>query len=155
MLLKDIAKKFHFKNMKKMKKIIVYLALFLYSGIATAQNSLTLEIAGVKKQGGKLYVSLFNSEQSLKEKKIYHSLVTNSIDETLNVELNLPEGEYFFSVYQDNNSNGELDTGIMGIPKELFGFSNYDGKSVPGNFNRHKVLVNENTKKIAVHLYKI
>jgi uncharacterized protein (DUF2141 family) len=36
----------------------------------------------------------------------------------------LPYGEYAISVYQDGNGNGKLDTGLFGIPKEPFGFSN-------------------------------
>ena len=42
---------------------------------------------------------------------------------TLNFK-DLPYGEYAISVYQDKNDNGKLDTGLFGIPKEPFGFSN-------------------------------
>jgi len=58
-------------------------------------------------------------------------------------------------MYRDGNNNGKLDTNIVGIPKELFGFSNYDGKTVPGDYKRHKVLVNDLTDRITVHLYKL
>jgi uncharacterized protein (DUF2141 family) len=36
----------------------------------------------------------------------------------------LPAGHYAVSFFLDANSNGKLDTNIMGIPKERFGFSN-------------------------------
>jgi len=36
----------------------------------------------------------------------------------------LPVGQYAISVFQDNNNNELLDTGIFGIPKEKYGFSN-------------------------------
>jgi uncharacterized protein (DUF2141 family) len=138
-----------------MKKILVCLAVLFCSGIAFAQNSLTLEIAGVKKSGGKIHISIFNNEKSFDERKTYCSMVANSISETVYVTIALPSGEYVISMYQDINGNGELDTNIMGIPKEPFGFSNYNGKSAPGNFKKHKVIVNESTKKISLHLYKI
>lgn len=138
-----------------MKEIVVSLALFLCSGIAFAQNSLTLEIAGVKKQGGKIYISFFNCEKSFDERKAYLSMVANPIAETVFAPIVLPSGEYVISMYQDNNGNGELDTNILGIPKEPFGFSNYNGKSAPGNFKKHKVIVNETTKRMSVYLYKI
>ncbi len=138
-----------------MKNSIIYLAVFLYCGVASAQNNLSLDIAGVKKNGGKLFISIFNNEESYNERKIYFSFVTNPDAETISVALTLSNGEYLFSIYQDNNSNGKLDTNLLGIPKELFGFSNYNGKSAPGNFNKHKVLVNEKTNKITVHLYKL
>lgn len=141
--------------MEIMKKIIVCLAVFLCSGMAIAQNSLTLEIASVKKHGGKIHISIFNNEKSFDERKTYYSIVANPIAETVFVPIVLPTGEYVISMYQDSNGNGELDTNIQGIPKELFGFSNYNGKSAPGNFKKHKVIVNESTKKISLHLYKI
>lgn len=138
-----------------MKKILAGLIITLSTGISFAQNSLNLEIAGVIKEGGKLYISLFNSEQSFKEKKTCYSFLANPSSETVDIKLSLPAGEYFFSIYQDSNNNGKLDTRIVGIPKELFGFSNYDGKTLPGDFKRHKVIVNDQTKKISVNLYKI
>jgi uncharacterized protein (DUF2141 family) len=138
-----------------MKKILPGLIITLSTGISFAQTSLNLEIVGVIKEGGKLYVSLFNSEQSFKEKKTYYSFIANPDSETVAVQLSLPAGEYFFSMYQDSNNNGRLDTNIVGIPKELFVFSNYDGKTVPGDFKRHKVIVNDLTDKIEVRLNKI
>lgn len=40
------------------------------------------------------------------------------------VTLKLPDGIYAVSVIHDENDNGKLDTNILGIPKEGFGFSN-------------------------------
>lgn len=36
----------------------------------------------------------------------------------------LPSGEYAVAVFQDLNNNGKLDTGLFGIPKEPYAFSN-------------------------------
>lgn len=138
-----------------MKKIIVFLAAFLCSGIVFSQNSFTLEITGVKKQGGKIYISVFNSEQSFDDRKIYYSVVKDSNTETVCMSITLPAGEYVISMYQDWNGNAKLDSNFLGIPKEPFGFSNYNGKSAPGNFDKLKVMVNDKKKKITVHLYKI
>jgi uncharacterized protein (DUF2141 family) len=33
-------------------------------------------------------------------------------------------GSYAIRVFHDQNSNGKLDTNLIGIPKERFGFSN-------------------------------
>jgi uncharacterized protein (DUF2141 family) len=138
-----------------MKKTIVCLAVFLCSGIAFAQNSLTLEISGVKKQGGKLYISFFNSEKSFDKRKTYYSMVTDATSETLRIPVCLSAGGYVISMFQDSNGNGRLDSNFLGIPKEPFGFSNYNGKSAPGSFDKLKVMVNDKTKKVTVHLYKI
>ncbi|MCU0458403.1 MAG: DUF2141 domain-containing protein [Bacteroidales bacterium] len=138
-----------------MKKLIVGIAIFLSSGIAFAQNGLTLEITGIKKDGGKLHISFFNSEKSYDGRKIYYSIIANSIAETLSMPITLPAGGYVISMYQDKNGNGELDSNFLGIPREPFGFSNYAGKSAPGSFDKLKVIVNDTTKTITVHLYKI
>jgi uncharacterized protein (DUF2141 family) len=36
----------------------------------------------------------------------------------------IPYGEYCVKVYHDRNGNGKLDTNLLGIPKEPYGFSN-------------------------------
>jgi len=37
---------------------------------------------------------------------------------------NLPAGTYAVSTFHDKNNNKDLDTGLFGIPKEKYGFSN-------------------------------
>ena len=138
-----------------MKKIIVCLAVFLFSEIGFAQNNFTLEIEGVKKQGGKLYISFFNSEESFDKRKVCYSMETKATAETLRVPVSLPTGGCVISMYQDSNGNGKLDSNFPGIPGEPFGFSNYNGKSAPGSFDKLKVMVNDKTKKVTVHLYQI
>ena len=150
-----MVKENHFKRIRKMKKLIVGIAIFLCSGIASAQNGLTLDITGVNKQGGKLHISFFNSEKSYDARKIYYSVVTNSIAETVSIPVTLPSGGYVITIYQDSNGNGELDSIFLGIPREPFGFSNYKAKSAPDSFGKLKVLVNDTTKKLTVHLFKI
>jgi uncharacterized protein (DUF2141 family) len=136
-----------------MKNIIIFLTLMMSGGISFAQTNLILEIIGAQKDGGIIHLSLFNSEKSYEEKKAYRSLVSNP--DTAIVLLTLPAGDYVISIYQDNNSNGKLDTNFIGIPKEMFGFSNYDGRGFPGNFNKHRIQVNDSTKNISVNLYKL
>lgn len=58
--------------------------------------------------------------------------------------LKVPAGEYVFSLYQDVNCNKKLDANVLGIPKEPYGFSNYDGKSIPNSFEKLKVAINKN-----------
>ncbi|NOQ27261.1 MAG: DUF2141 domain-containing protein [Bacteroidales bacterium] len=139
-----------------MKRLIIsFLGVLLFSMNASAQNELSLEVKGVCKNSGIIKVSIFNNERSYKEKDIYKSFESKTYSDIISIPLTLPDGEYLFSIFQDSNENGVLDTRMLGIPKERVGFTNYDGKSIPGNFKKHKVLVNENTKRIIVNLYKI
>lgn len=138
-----------------MKKIQLCLTMVILSTIASAQLLVKLKIEGVEKNEGKIYVSIFNSESTYKTRDAYLSFSLNADNEAIIKDLNLPTGQYVFSIYQDSNRNGKLDSNLIGIPKEKFGFTNYDGKSAPGSFNRHKVQINEKVNKVVVSLNKI
>lgn len=138
-----------------MKIQFIAILMTLCSGIISSQNVVTLEFSGVEKNGGTVYVSLFNSEKSFKEKQVYLKLEFEATAEILQQEISLPDGEYIFSAYQDHNDNGKLDANLMGIPKEKFAFSNYDAKSPPGGFSRHKVTINQPVTRVKLQFYKL
>jgi uncharacterized protein (DUF2141 family) len=138
-----------------MKKILICFAILVISSLASAQISVKLKIEGVEKNGGKIYISIFNSETTYKVRDAYLTFTLDSKNEIVIKDLTLPTGQYVFSIYQDGNDNQKLDTNLIGIPKEKFGFTNYDGKSAPGGFNRHKVQMNEKINEVVVRLYKI
>ena len=138
-----------------MKKIILGLTMLVFSTIASAQVMAKLKIEGVEKNGGKIYISIFNSETTYKVREAYLTFTLDSKNEIIIKDLTLPTGQYVFSIYQDGNGNEKLDTNLIGIPKEKYGFTNYDGKSAPGGFNRHKVQVNEKVNEVNIMLYRI
>ena len=43
----------------------------------------------------------------------------------------IPPGTYALAIVHDENMNGKLDTNLLGIPKEGYGFSN-DAKALLG-----------------------
>ncbi len=47
---------------------------------------------------------------------------------------NLPPGRYAIKLYHDVNGNGELDTNMMGLPIEAYGFSGESGTLGPPPF---------------------
>lgn len=138
-----------------MKKTLLCLTMLALSAIASAQVLAKLKIEGVEKNGGKIYISIFNSEFTYKAREAYLSFSLDADNEAVTKELNLPAGQYVFSIYQDGNDNQKLDTNMVGIPREKFGFSNYDGKNAPGSFNRHKVEINDEKNEVVVKLHKI
>ena len=66
---------------------------------------------------------------------------------------NLAEGEYAVSVIHDLNRNGKLDSNLIGIPVEPFGFSN-DAKGTfgPPAFDQAKFKLGVAHKTITVRL---
>jgi uncharacterized protein (DUF2141 family) len=100
-----------------------------------------LKIENAEKNGGKYTYLFLTVNQPTKPGSLAVVLLSVLMPTMKQVtkDLSLPAGQYVFSIYQDSNGNGKLDTNLIGIPREKFGFSNYDGKSAPGSFNRHKV----------------
>lgn len=41
---------------------------------------------------------------------------------------NIPAGVYAISTFHDENSNGQIDKNVLGMPKEKYGFSNNASK---------------------------
>ena len=138
-----------------MRTIAFYLLVLFLPVNCLAQNTVKLKIENAEKNRGKIYVSIFNSEPTYKGREPYLSFCLNADNEKVTKDLSLPAGQYVFSIYQDSNGNEKLDTSLIGIPKEKFGFTNYDGKSAPGSFNRHKVEITQNKNEVEVTLYKI
>ena len=94
--------------------------LFLSCASLLAQSDLTIEIINLKNDKGMVIVELLNQDEERvgdKSSKIVQG--TCSL-----VFKDLPNGQYAVRYFHDENSNDELDTNIIGIPKEGFGFSN-------------------------------
>lgn len=108
-----------------MKSIL--LAIFaVFPMLIFSQNTITVQFSDIKPVQGKIYVGLYNSEGTfMKTDKSFSSCITPVDGSSVTCILdNIPNGHYAISVFHDENSNGELDTGMFGIPKEGYGFSN-------------------------------
>ncbi len=90
-------------------------------------GNVTVKIGTLRNTEGHLLVSLFNSsadypdkaEAAYKTKKVKVKEVRHTI-----VFENLPYGEYALVFLHDENDSEEMDTNMMGIPKEGYGASN-------------------------------
>lgn len=140
-----------------MKKIICALfALFLCACLFCQnenEREVVLQVTNVKTSEGTILVSVHDSEQNFKTRVPVAVMSVPAKTPAVSMTLKLAPGEYAFCVFHDVNENGELDTGLFGIPKEPFGFSNYDGKSPPGKFERHKVVISKD-ETITIPLVK-
>jgi uncharacterized protein (DUF2141 family) len=86
--------------------------------------SFSLIIEGLANAKGEVRIAMFNSKDSYTKEPVY--AVVLPVDSTVvdwKVD-ELPFGEYAIAVYHDKNANGKLDTNLLGIPKERYGFSN-------------------------------
>ena len=131
------------------------LFMFMAVGYTFANNNITLEINGVVVQGGLVYVAVYSSENDYKAETPSTRFVLNPTNKRISHNLELPNGEYVVSVFQDVNSNGVLDANIFGIPREPVGITNYNGIGRPGSFQGLKVPVYNNSSGITVNIVNI
>lgn len=102
------------------------------SGVqTTAVGELRVDILGVKSTDGQLRMALFDSEKAFLHSPVRTGSV--GIEQSQgHWEVNgLPLGFYAVAVYHDRNGNGKLDSNMLGIPMEPYGFSN-DARGILG-----------------------
>ena len=132
---------------------VIILMIFFLSNPSIAQEisdedikttSFTLKIEGIKKVEGEMRIAVFNSKEAYTKEAIYAIVMPVESESCVWKVEDLPYGEYAIAVYHDRNENGKLDTNFIGIPKELYGFSNNArGKFGPAKWKNAKFMVEE------------
>jgi uncharacterized protein (DUF2141 family) len=89
-------------------------------------GSLTVRISGFENNNGECWFALDNSEDVYEsEDSVFIGKILPIKNNEVIVEIDsLSYGVYAIRVFHDENSNGELDTNILGIPTEDYGYSN-------------------------------
>jgi uncharacterized protein (DUF2141 family) len=109
------------------RRISLGLLLTTFAAAGSAAE-LRLEISGLAGQQGKVYYSVYDSEDTwLGDERVAGAAVdiaSAKEGELVIATVALPPGEYAISIFYDANSNGELDTNFIGIPKEPVALSN-------------------------------
>lgn len=107
------------------KSAIMVVCLFM--GLAVPAQDLTLRINGIKQGKGNIIIAVFNGEDGFPNETAKAVELLRAVPVNGKAELaikSLPAGRYAVSLFQDTNSDGKLNTNIMGIPKEGYGVSN-------------------------------
>ncbi len=101
-----------------MKKLLL---IIFMSNIAFAQKlTLKVSVTGFENTKGKLFFQLLDAKEKIVKQS---SQIIDSKIVMVEVK-DLLAGRYAVRVFQDENNNGKLDTGLFGIPKEPWGLSN-------------------------------
>ncbi len=88
-------------------------------------HHVTVTINNIKSEDGYIMAALFNSEDTFLGDGVVRAERVAVDDDHVSFSYdNLPEGEYAITVFHDEDSDSELDTGMFGIPSEPYGFSN-------------------------------
>lgn len=102
------------------KTFTVLVLLFICTNFVVAQFKLTIEITGLRNNNGNVLYELFDAKQ--KSLKVGNVDISNK--KCVIVFENIKPAKYGFNYIHDENKNKKLDTKLMGIPKEGFGYSN-------------------------------
>ncbi len=119
------------------------------------RSSFELVIKGIEEVKGEVRIAVFDSEEAYKRKEEpLHAVVLPVDGETLVWdEEKLPYGDYAIAVYHDKNTNGELDSNILGIPKEAYGFSNdARGRFGPASWKDAHFKISSNTYSMSIQV---
>lgn len=133
--------------LKKQLYVAVLTALVVNSvcvlGAMAEQGSLVVYVTGLKNNNGSVRVAMFNSESSYTSDKFTGEsafrkeivpIRNNSAEYTFT---NLPYGDYAIKLFHDEDNSGKFETGMFGIPKVQYGFSNNaHGKFGPAGYDK-------------------
>jgi uncharacterized protein (DUF2141 family) len=130
----------------------------LLSAFAAQAGELRLELEGKGMAGNQIRVAVYSAnaqEQFPSDEKFYRGMVGEASDDRLTVLIaDLPAGKYAVAAYVDNNKNGRQDKNFLGIPKEIYGFSN-DARGMfgPPDFAAAAFDIGENAVTKSIHLH--
>ena len=118
--------------MKILIKTLVLCLLLAPTALLSAQSNLTVEITDLESNKGAVIIDLLD----VNEKTVRDSTCQISDLKCTVVFKDLESAQYAIRYIHDEDSNDEMDTNFLGIPKEGFGFSNDAmGKFGPKDFS--------------------
>ena len=129
-------------------------ALAAMVAIPVLAADFSIEVRGVRSADGRVYVAVHGPES--KDTFPSGDDIVSGLREPARIGTlrfvvsDLPAGRYAVNAFHDENDNGELDTNLVGIPSEGYGFANDPSATFgPPDFGEAAVTVGE-TSGVAV-----
>jgi uncharacterized protein (DUF2141 family) len=133
----------------KIRNLTLLLFFGTISTMVFSQHNLSLHVGGVKSDNGNVCFAIYSNESSfLKFDKVYKSGSQKAVIGSTYIEIeDLPDGDYAVAIFHDENGNKNLDTNMLGIPKEDIAFSKGKMKMFgPPKFDECAFTLNSNLK---------
>jgi uncharacterized protein (DUF2141 family) len=108
-------------------KVVFVLFFSLIANLISSQT-IDIQITNIKNQKGRLCLAIIENQKDFQSEKFlvrYYYSKKLVINGQFNLKLSVPAGKLGVSVLDDENENGKMEYGFIGIPTKGFGFSNY------------------------------
>lgn len=142
--------------MKKMLYTLLALQFLLQTVSADQSESLSLvvKVTGAHPANGQILASLFDGQNTHMKIPVLEQIAAVNGTGTAEIEFLVGiAGSYSVVVVHDLDSDGQLDTGLFGIPKEKIGFSNNaKGRMGPAPWSKARFTLNENPTHLEISL---
>ena len=92
--------------------------------------SFTIKIRGIEDRKAPIYLLVFDSEEGFPDRKeggVFKCVATPAEAET-GIDIDLEEGRYAVTVFQDTNGDSALNKWFFGKPREPYGVSGAEKK---------------------------
>jgi uncharacterized protein (DUF2141 family) len=100
------------------------MSIFLALAMAEAvSGSITVNVGNVRSARGVVMIDICPQNRFLEDTCAWHGEAPARLGVTTVTVPNVPAGDYAIQAFHDENSNGEVDRAMLGIPREGVGFS--------------------------------
>ena len=117
----------------RLEKVLSMLVL-LFFGTEIRAGELVLTVSNIH-EPGTLFVTLYHDAQTFDEDMVntrtpveksgVHSVTRESTtDRVARLVITVPDGMIAIAIFHDTNGNDAIDEGLLGIPREQYGFGN-------------------------------
>ena len=117
------------------RRFAVSLAAVLAFALPAAAADLAVDVNGLRSDKGKVYVAIHSAVDGVEFPASAGMIAgASKLAQPGGLQVvfrGLPPARYAVNAFHDENGNGELDTNILGIPSEGYGFAN-DAKGTMG-----------------------
>lgn len=112
------------------------------------ERDTAVKITGIRSNKGAVIISVYKDQESYRKEQPFKKMSfekKNIRNGSLQLMLYLQPGVYGITLIDDENSNGKIDKNLIGMPKEGFGFSNFNlEKMQKPSFDDFRVDLNGN-----------
>lgn len=149
----------------KILKVLLINSYFLFLNFSNptftqpeSVGTIQVEIQNIQTAEGSIRIAIYRGEENFLEdgKAVVTKAALVEKAGTLTVSFpNLPYGEYSVAIYHDLNNNNKLNTNLVGIPSEPYGFSN-DARSKwgPPKYKDARFSLNQSQQSLVIQLKK-